>query len=304
MGHSVEIPAIEFLRQPRPASGDGCLALEAGVRVVVEQLDLSLAQALRRRFGLFAGEGDARAPCDLRVRVACEGRSYFIEPPARPELNPLHLACEATLVRVMGYRLAGWFDTASGEGGVVLARGDYEPAERALENYLRAAVAFLAAERGGALVHAASAVWEGAGYLFYGASGAGKSTLAALDRRARVVSDDLSLVLPARDGRPELVGTPFRGTYEGGPPVVGRFPLRAGFRLVQAPRHAVEAVPRVVAFAQLVGNLPFVADALPARGTLLARLEHLFREVPLARLCFHRGDDGYWDAIAAAGYGP
>ena len=61
----------------------------------------------------------------------------------------------------------------------------------------RAAVAWQAACRGGALVHGASAVRRDRAYLFYGESGAGKSTLSACNRRATVVSDDLSLVLPA-----------------------------------------------------------------------------------------------------------
>ena len=77
---------------------------------------------------------------------------------------------------------------------VLLARGEYEPADRAIENYIRAAVAWRAAERGGALIHAASAAWEGRGYLFYGESGAGKSTLLRI--LAGVESPDTGQVQP------------------------------------------------------------------------------------------------------------
>jgi hypothetical protein len=182
---------------------------------------------------------------------------------------------------------------------VLLARGEREPPERALENLVRAAVAWQAASRGGALVHAASAVWKDRGYLFYGESGAGKSTLSACNRRARVVSDDLSLLLPGPGGGLELIGSPFRGTYGGGPPVVGRFPLAAGFRLVQADRAAVKPVARARALGELVGNLPFVAEAFAARPDLFDGVASAFAAVPLAHLHF-RKDDSYWDAIESA----
>ena len=157
----------------------------------------------------------------------------------------------------------------------------------------------MAAERGGVLVHAASAERNGAGYLFYGQSGAGKSTLAACNRSAQIVSDDLSLVLPGADGDLELVGTPFRGTYEEGDPYVGSCRLAAGFRIIQDARAAVRDVPRVQALAELVGNLPFVAEAFGRRPDLFAAVHHAFRNVRLAHLHF-RKDDSYWEAIDSA----
>lgn len=184
---------------------------------------------------------------------------------------------------------------------MLLARGEWEPLLRVFENYVRAAVAWQAAGRGGALVHAASAAWRGKGYLFYGESGAGKSTLSACNRRAQVLSDDLSLVLPGDGAGLDVVGSPFRGTYEGGPPVLGRFPIAAGFRLVKAPRAEVRRVERTRAFAELVGNLPFVAESFADRPDLFRRTLETFASLPLAHLHFTK-DDSYWDAIAAAGF--
>ena len=151
-------------------------------------------------------------------------------------------------------------------------------------------------------MHGASAVRDGRAYLFYGESGAGKSTLSAASGRATVVSDDLTLLLPAASGGLEVVGSPFRGTYEGGPPVLGRFPLVAGFRIVKAPAASVRPVPRAVAFGQLVGNLTFVAEAFAKRPDLFAAVERAFAPVPLLHLHF-RKDDSYWDAIDTAGLG-
>jgi energy-coupling factor transporter ATP-binding protein EcfA2 len=153
---------------------------------------------------------------------------------------------------------------------------------------------------GGALVHAASAVRNGKAYLFFGESGAGKSTLSAVNTRATIVSDDLSLVLPRDGGGLDLVGSPFRGTYEEGAPVLGRFPLAAGFRIIKAEKAAVQPVRRAIGFGQLVGNLTFVAEAFDARPDLFASVEAAFAGVPLLHLHF-RKDDSYWDAIDAAG---
>jgi hypothetical protein len=293
-------PPFEFFEAPRAELGDRELCIGLGsLRLQLSAIDEELEQGLLRRFASFRhspGSDDSA----LQVEVLREERAYFIDPPSRAEFNPVLIACDGDRVRYLGYRIAGWFDCAGGRGQLLLARGSYEPAERAAENYIRAAVAWQAASRGGALVHAASAVWQGKGFLFYGESGAGKSTLSAANRRGRVVSDDLTLVLPDRAGRPEIVGSPFRGTYEEGEQVVGQFPLAAGFRIIQDRAAAVRQVPRVRAMAELVGNLPFVAEAFGRRSDLFDRLSRTFERVPLAHLHFCK-DDSYWDAIAREG---
>jgi hypothetical protein len=291
---------MEFFGEARPAAGDDRVVVTLGpLEVDLAGLDRTLADTLFERYSPYASRR-ARADDALSVEVTLADTDYFIDPPDEPEFVPMRIACDGDRVRYLSYRVAGWFDTVGGRGQLVLANGGFEPPERSVENYVRSAVAWQAACRGGALVHAASAVWNDRGYLFYGESGAGKSTLSACNRRARVVSDDLSLVLPGNDG-PDLIGSPFRGTYEGGPPVVGRFPLRAGFRLIQAARASVEQVGRPRALSELVGNLPFVAEAFHARPDLFGLVQQTFSGVPLAHLHFAM-DDAYWDAIAAAGY--
>ena len=289
---------FEEIDRPRPPAGGRRVRLTLGpLHLELHGLDDRRAQELRTRYGPYASEPEDGRRDSLAVSVRLDPRPYFLEPPERPEFNPVFLAYEAGRVRYLGYKIAGWFDTTAGSGVLVLAQGSYEPDLRSFENYIRAAVAWQAARRGGALVHAASAVLAGRAYIFYGQSGAGKSTLSACNRRARVVSDDLSLVLPDREGRPELVGSPFRGTYEEGEPVVGHFPLAAGFRLIQDTEAAVQPVPRSRAMAELVGNLTFVAEEYARAPELWEALERTFRDVPLAHLHF-RKDDSYWDAIA------
>lgn len=291
---------MEFFEAPRASAGPIAVTLRFDtLELEISGLDDGLAGRLRARFGTFAHASSVTAQA-LRVTLRREERDYFIPAPKRAEFNHIVLACEGHRVRYVGHQVAGWFETRGTQAGVLLSRGTYETTEGALENYIRAAVAWRAAERGGALVHAASAVLDGRGYLFFGPSGAGKSTLSACNRRARVVSDDLSLILPGSDGGLDLVGSPFRGTYTEGDPVHGRFPLAAGFRLVQSPTVEVRHAPRLLVLSELIGNLPFVAEAFDRRPDLFEGVEEAFRGLPLARLHF-RKDDSYWDAIDRAG---
>jgi hypothetical protein len=299
MRRVVQPPLAEHFQAAYPAAGDAVFVLKIGELVVrLRGLPSEVAARLVERFDRFS---EATFRSGLDVEVCDAGRDYYIDPPETSESNPVHLVCDGDRVRFVGYRLAGVFDTSGSTGRVLLAHGNHEPADRALENYIRAAIAWQAAERGGALVHAASAVWNGKGYLFYGESGAGKSTLSESNRRALIVSDDLSLVLPDPQGGLQLVGSPFRGTYEEGERVVGSFPLVAGFRLIQADVARVEQVQRLRAMSELVGNLPFVAEGFGRRPDLFARLQGAFDSIPLMHLHF-RKDDSYWDAIRQAGF--
>jgi hypothetical protein len=294
-------PPVEFFAEERPPAGASRFGLKlATMRIEIEGLDATLAGSLRSRYGPYADDGAPQPGASLRIAFARVARDYFIEPPETAEFNPVWLACDGFRIRYLGHQLAGWFDTSERRGGMLLSRGDFEPELRALENYIRCAVAWCAAEVGGALVHAASVVRNGKAYLFFGESGAGKSTLASVSTGGSVVSDDLSLVLPRPGGGLDLVGSPFRGTYEEGGPVVGRFPLAAGFRILKAASAEVSAVPRTVALGQLVGNLTFVAEAFRERPDLFASIESAFAGVPLLHLHF-RKDDSFWSAIDAAG---
>ena len=59
-------------------------------------------------------------------------------------------------------------------------------------------------------------------------------------------------------------------------------------------------VARVQALSELVGNLPFLAEAFSSRPDLFARIERAFAPIPLFHLQF-RKDDTFWDAVEAAG---
>jgi hypothetical protein len=294
-------PPMEFFDLAWPDAGASRFGLGLDeLHIELTGLDECVAAALAERYGPYALDRASDDGSALRVRCVADPRDHFIEPLGEAEFNPIWIACDGTRIRYLSYLIAGWFDTATRTGLLVMAQGHVEPELRAIENFLRCAVAWEAATRGGALIHGASAVRHERAYVFFGESGAGKSTLSAVTARADIVSDDLSLVLPARSGGLDLVGSPFRGTYEGGAPVLGRFPLAAAFRILKGAEAEVCAVPRAIVLGQLVGNLTFVAEAFGARPDLFASNEAAFASVPLRHLRF-RKDDSYWDAIDAAG---
>ena len=139
MRRRIEPPSADHFTGPRERGGDAELVLALGdVKVRLRGLKRSVVEAMQARF-----EGFAVPDFDggLDVEVCDASRDYYIDPPPTAEDNPVHLVCDGDRVRFVGYRLAGIFDTAGDRGRVMLARGDHEPAHRALENYLRAAVA-------------------------------------------------------------------------------------------------------------------------------------------------------------------
>jgi len=105
--------------------------------------------------------------------------------------------------------------------------------DRGLENYLRTLTASLILDRGGLLVHSAAVVRGGRAYLFFGPSGSGKTTVTRLSPRDMVLSDDLALVLPAREGF-VVAGIPFGMAHHHVPDTNDSFPLVALLRLVQS----------------------------------------------------------------------
>ena len=242
---------------------------------------------------LSAATGSGRP---LRVRVFEAPVEYFIPPGFAPgwEVYRMHTALDGGMFRTVSYRLASWIDVTRREGAIALASGERDPAPRALENFLRSSVAWLAIETGGFFLHGASIVRGGRCYLFYGPSGAGKSTLAAMNTEGKVISDDLTLVLRGPGGL-LAAGGPFRGTYAGGTPVVGTFPV-AGFYRLRKDERTFLARDDGGCFADLLGNLPFVVDQLPSHSHLIDRVRSCVEGTRMRYLHF-RKDEDFWPVV-------
>ncbi|MGB6431804.1 MAG: hypothetical protein WBF06_14555 [Candidatus Acidiferrales bacterium] len=150
--------------------------------------------------------------------------------------------------------------------------------------------------RGGFLVHAASAVRNGAAFLFAGASGAGKTTLARLaPENAVLLSDEISYVRKREVGY-FAFGTPFTGELA----KVGEnicAPIAALYILAKGLQNRVEPVAQAEAGRALLTNILFFAeDAELVRLVFESACEFVVR-VPVYRLTFVP-DASVWEFIA------
>jgi hypothetical protein len=287
----------EFRRFSDPAGPRSARIEIAGIAVEFQGLPTDLAEAMSRSYTPYLTEPTG-AGRPLRIEVLAAPVDYFVAPgfARRAEVYRMLTDLRDGIFRSVSYRLASWFEVARGEGQIALGRGALDPAPRALENFLRSAVAWMALDRGGFFLHGASIVRGGEGFLFYGPSGAGKSTLASMNTQGRVISDDLTLVLRRPEGL-VAAGGPFRGTYREGEPVVGTFPVGGFYRLRK------DRVVRVEpddggCFADLLGNLPFVVDQLPRHPEIIERVRARIEGARFRYLHF-RMDQDFWPAIDA-----
>jgi hypothetical protein len=294
----IEPPTVEALGRFTSPAGDRSARLDiAGIAIELEGLPDDLADAMAAHYAPFIGPTTG-AGAPLRIQVRDAPVDHFIAPDIHREWERYRVLTrlEAGVFRSVSYRFAAWFDVGRGVGQMALARGDRDPAPRAMENFLRGAVAWLAMERGGLFLHGAGIVRRGRAYLFFGPSGAGKSTLADLSAEGDVISDDLVLVLKTPDGL-RAAGAPFRGTYLKRAPVVGLFPLAGFYRLRKDDRILVRPGDGAC-FADLLGNLPWVVDQLVTHPNLIDRVRALVEETPMYYLHF-RKDEDFWPAIDA-----
>jgi hypothetical protein len=283
-----------------PPMGGGAFAFDlSGLSLAFSGLDAGLEAAARRRFAAYLCD-PAAAPSPLRVSVHADTVDYYVEPErsGAEGYYRLRIVHDPGLIRLVTYSMAGWIDLAARRAGLAFGAGTFDPKDRALENFCRVAVAWTALERGGFLVHGAGIVRGGRAYIFFGRSASGKSTLAAASAEGRVVSDDLTLVLPSGGGL-AVAGSPFRGTYAGGEPVVGLHPLAAMFLLTRGERTSVERPGKIRAFAEFVANLPFVNDALGRHPGRLEALEAASASVPILELSYRKGD-AFWPEVDRA----
>ncbi|HEY6323193.1 MAG TPA: hypothetical protein VJA16_16745 [Thermoanaerobaculia bacterium] len=173
-------------------------------------------------------------------------------------------------VKMAGLGLFGrldWRPGGVGMGGLAGALWIHEDGgERfpgVFENFLRVLVAYRLLELGGAVLHSAGVVRDGAAFLFLGRSGAGKTTAARLSlaRGAEVLSDDLNaLVIGAKGGAGGCVvlKLPFTGDLGERRALRPPLPLGGLLRLAQDSADALAPLSRAETLACLLACAPFV----------------------------------------------
>jgi hypothetical protein len=184
---------------------------------------------------------------------------------------------------------ARW-DPRSGRGSVRQNANPYS-----LDSVLRILHSLILAERGGFLLHAASAICDGRAYLFSGVSGAGKTTMTRLaPPDITLLTDEISYLRPNPDGY-SAFGTPFAGELaRAGENCTA--PVAALFFLEQGPENRVDELSSAEAVRRLMRNILFFAEDRGLVEKLLATACDFVAKVPIRRLTFYP-DARVWDEV-------
>ena len=184
---------------------------------------------------------------------------------------------------------ARW-DPRSGRGSVRQNANPYS-----LDSVLRILHSLILAQRGGFLLHAASAICDGRACLFSGVSGAGKTTMTRLaPPDVTLLTDEISYLRPNAEGY-SAFGTPFAGELaKAGENCTA--PVSALFFLEKGPENRVDELPSAEAVRRLMRNILFFAEDRGLVEKLLATACEFVARVPIRRLTFYP-DARVWDEV-------
>lgn len=184
---------------------------------------------------------------------------------------------------------ARW-DPRTGRGTVHQNANPYS-----LDSVLRILHSLILAERGGFLLHAASAICNDRAYLFSGVSGAGKTTMTRLaPADVTLLTDEISYVRPGTNGYAAF-GTPFAGELaRAGENCTA--PVSALFFLEQGPENRIDELSSAEAVRRLMRNILFFAEDPILVEKLLATACDFVSRVPIRRLTFYP-DSRVWDLV-------
>ncbi len=265
-----------------------------GIPIALSTCDEGFLDLLRRRYDGFLSSSrpqfelefdltSTELASDGDVRVGREGGEWLLQ---------------------RGDFQARW-DPRSGRGSV---RQDANP--YSLDSVLRIVHSLILAERGGFLLHSASAICDGRAYLFSGVSGAGKTTMTRLaPADITLLTDEISYVRPSNDRpndvRPSNDRPSGHGYHAFGTPFSGELakagqncadPVAALFFLEQGPENRVDELPSADAVRRLMRNILFFAEDKGLVDKLFATACDFVARVPIRRLTFYP-DSRVWDEI-------
>jgi hypothetical protein len=184
---------------------------------------------------------------------------------------------------------ARW-DPRSGRGSVRQNANPYS-----LDSVLRILHSLILAERGGFLLHAASAISDGRACLFSGVSGAGKTTMTRLaPPDVTLLTDEISYLRPNAESY-SAFGTPFAGELaRAGENCTA--PVSALFFLEKGQENRVQELSSAEAVRRLMRNILFFAEDRGLVEKLLATACEFVARVPIRRLTFYP-DARVWDDV-------
>jgi hypothetical protein len=183
-----------------------------------------------------------------------------------------------------------WWEPRSKRGYVRQSRNPY-----AIDSVLRIVHTLILAERGGFLVHAASAIRGGRAFLFAGVSGAGKTTISRLAPPDVVLLTDEISYLHGDDHTYHAYGTPFAGELARAGENQSA-PLKTLFLLEKGDENRIEEVGESHAVRMLLRNILFFAEDSGLVERIFQSACEFVRLVPVRRLIF-APDERVWDII-------
>ncbi len=164
-----------------------------------------------------------------------------------------------------------------------------------LDSVLRILHSLILAERGGFLLHAASAICDGQAYLFSGVSGAGKTTMTRLaPPDITLLTDEISYLRPRADGYAAF-GTPFAGELARAGENCSA-PVAALFFLEKGAENRIDELSSAEAVRRLMRNILFFAEDKGLVEQLFATACDFVARVPIRRLTFYP-DARVWDLV-------
>jgi hypothetical protein len=184
---------------------------------------------------------------------------------------------------------ARW-DPRTGRGSVRQNANPYS-----LDSVLRILHSLILAERGGFLLHSASAICDGQAYLFSGVSGTGKTTMTRLaPADVTLLTDEISYLRPSAGGYAAF-GTPFAGELaKAGENCAA--PVSALFFLEKGAGNRVDELSSAEALRRLMRNILFFAEEPRMVEKLFATACDFVARVPIRRLTFYP-DARVWDHV-------
>jgi hypothetical protein len=286
---------------PFPPWGADSIWLQLPVFLaVIHGLSSEQHQTVFRDYESFVvGRNEASREADMVCRAGRLEQPLGL-PPERFAINgqysPLIRRTGAGIA-ITGFDFVGHLDRAGAapfQATLAVAKEEELARSFVLENFLRILLAHHVLDRGGVLLHSAGVLYRDRAYLFSGRSNAGKTTLArkAAAAGARVLSDDINLVIPENGGY-RVHKVPFTGEF-------GRraenlsgcesFPLGGLALLEKAPALTAAPVRPAESVAGLLTGCPFVNDDSEEFPALLEVLTQLVSHTPMIRMGVARDD--------------
>lgn len=250
-----------------------------GIPIALSTSDPGFLDLLRQRYEGFLSS--SQPEFELQFDLSSSGRASD---------DDVHVRRDGYLWLMERGDFEARWDPRTGRGTV-----RQNPNPYSLDSVLRILHSLILAERGGFLLHAASAICNGRAYLFSGVSGAGKTTMTRLaPPDVTLLTDEISYVRPGKD-RYSAFGTPFAGELaRAGENCTA--PVSGLFFLEQGPENRIDELSSAEAVRRLMRNILFFAEDRVLVEKLLATACDFVNRVPIRRLTFYP-DSRVWEEI-------